>query len=140
MEIEINGKQTKVYDEGDWYALFPDGTSGKTRINKITGQYQYLPQGPSHLNTPPTDEMILKIKRALGVSRDFRAVRLDGTEKIFQSFGAASRWLMGLEDGQTLDDFEYPAPGGSIYDEKLSWRCGAVGVDGGGVAFEWRRE
>ena len=100
--VEIDGKQMDVYDEGEYYACFPVGSTGKTRLHKITGHLQYFPQGPDHLNTHPTDEVIGKIKAALGLSRDFRAVRFDGSEKTFQSFGDACQWLMGRANGQTL--------------------------------------
>jgi hypothetical protein len=47
----------------------------------------------------------------------------------------ANRFLFGLQPGQTLDDFEYPGPGGRIRHNDSGNDISGIGVDGGGVSF-----
>lgn len=66
----------------------------------------------------------------------YKAIRDDGTQKYFLEKVAATKWLAGLKPEQSWDEFQYPAPGGRVFDILTGKAVVGVGADGGAVSFD----
>ena len=114
-KITINKQTFTAFFKNDHYRVFSaprEWFSG--RFDCQTGRFSGTKKEDAAL--------VAKLREALGLSRQYKAVTDSKEEQGFDDEGQAIEWL--ADNG-----------GGNLYDLKLQYRCSGVGADGGGVYF-----